>query len=239
MPRIAAITLSIFAILLTVVMGAVGANCHYVKKEQAEYTVGPWRPKTCPFPFYLDVQMKTHAEKEQIWSAAMSIHREVGGPLGYGPIFMPAENLSTRKSVFVVPVRPPHPHEKQKGGICGEMFPRAIMEMGDGLLLGALRYEVHIDTETLHKAEIILCTDRIALLNSIKDKFMKVQKRPMDFYAKHELMHLLVGGGHPTWGCGITCADPQFSKVTQTELSIIKRTYDPLCRAKTPQRGDE
>lgn len=219
----------IVLLLLSLTFGVWGINCHHAKKEAETYTVGPWTPKACPFPFYLDVKLPKEGDKEMVWKAAMELHAEVGGPLGYGPLFMPAENLSNRDGAFVVPVRPPNAEEKVRGGLCGPMIPKMMLEMGEGLVMGALRYEMHIASETLRRADIILCLDRINLLRSIKPKFLKVPRRTLDFYAKHELMHLLIGGGHPQWGCGITCADPHTRRVTETEIQIVRRAYDSLC----------
>ncbi len=239
MSKPVAVSLTIALVLLSLILGVWGLNCRHAKIESETYTVGPWKPKACPFPFYLDVQMSKESDVEMIWKGAMEIHAEVGGPLGYGPLFIPTNNLSNRDKAFVVPVRPPTATEKMRGEICGPMNPRMMLEMGEGLVMGALRYEVHIASEELRKADIILCLDRINFMQTIKDKFAKVPKHPLDFYAKHELMHLLIGGGHPRWGCGITCANPSTRRITETEIAIIRRTYDPLCRPDRVQRRDE
>jgi hypothetical protein len=217
------------SVLLSIVLMVVSVNCHHEKKEAKGYAVGPWTPARCPFPFYLDVQLKEEKDKEQVWDGAMELHAEVGGPLGYGPLFLPRENLSVAPDRLVIPVRDANTSEKAPNGLCSVEKP-FIPSVDATFVMGALIFHVDAVTQQLKSGDIVLCMDRYRLLRSIKDKFMRVPKHSLSMYAKHELFHLLIGGDHPTWGCGLSCAAPSTRRVTEVEKAIVKRTYDPLCK---------
>lgn len=219
--------------------GVIGINCHYQVKEEKTFRVSPWTPQTCPFPFYLDVRFDGKKDKEEVWEAAMELHREVGAPLGYGPLFLPSENLTVPPEKHIVPIRDASEREKRKGEVCGPVIPQIEAQFG-GLVMGALHYRVDVQTDTLANAYIVMCKKRIDVVRNLKGPLAKdMPRHPMSFYVKHELMHLLIGGGHPRWGCGLMCTTPTRRAVNAHELAIVKRTYDPLCKPKPPKQGHE
>lgn len=226
-------------LLAALISGVIGINCHHQVKEEKTFRVAPWTPRTCPFPFYLDVRFKEKEDREEVWKAAMELHREVGSPLGYGPLFLPSENLSVPPDKIIVPVRDAGYREKQKGEACGPVIPQLEAQFG-GLVMGAMHYRIRVADDTLAQAYIVMCKDRIDTVRKLKGPLAgKLPKHPMSFYVKHELMHLIIGGGHPQWGCGLMCATPNTRKVNDHELAIVKRTYDPLCKPKAQKQGRE
>lgn len=227
--------LGIIVLLSALVVGVFGVNCHYQVKEESAFRVAPWTPTTCPFPFYLDVRFKDKKDREEVWEAAMELHKEVGGPLGYGPLFLPAENLSIPPDKLIIPVRDALAHERKRGEVCGPIIPQLEAQFG-GLIMGALHYRVDVATDTLAGGQVIMCKDRIDAVRDLKDKISRLPKHPMSFYVKHELMHLIIGGGHPQWGCGLMCSAPTRRQVNAHELAIVKRTYDPLCKPNSKVR---
>lgn len=179
-------------------------------------TLVPWKTSACPFPIYLHSTLKNEKHNDSLWKAAMYFHREVGGPNGYGPMFMPASAINPARKITLIQVRDPLLTERFVGGICSDIINKKRFAVS--------HFKYRSKSGSLQGGTIIFCSNLTKHLTRLG------RSGNIEMYFRHELLHVLLGSGHLVKGCSLLCKVPSRTYMSYRERTAIEQLYKPCKR---------
>lgn len=193
-----------FLLILCIFLSA--STC---KGEQETFV--PWKSSACPFPIYLHSTLKDEKHNDALWKAAMYFHKEVGGPNGYGPIFMPASAINPARKITLITVRDSLLSERFVGGDCSDVVDKNRFAMS--------HFKYRSKNGSLRGGTIIFCSNLTKHLTRLG------RSSSIELYFRHELLHVLLGKGHLVKGCSLLCKTPTRDYLSYRERKAIEQLY--------------
>ena len=208
-------------------------NYYGQKKEIENYRVGPWSIAHCPFPLGFRSTLQRY-RPDVPWKMAQEINRELGPKLGYSvPVYVKASKVSPGS--VVVSVRASRPPERGEGNSCRipNLGPTAPVD-ATSLAMGFFHFKVLKAGKRLVGGTVVMCDRKFKKMVGLfkKPKWLRLYPGYWERYVKHELMHPIIGAGHPNWHLDVTHENAPQQSISGGVVKILKRIYDPFCKKK-------
>ena len=189
--------------------------------ELANWKAQGYTYKTCPFPIRYKNEIPNPTA--MLVEKTVASINQLGRKLKYGPIY------SSDRGRITITIAESTQEMRRPGGLCQPVHV-ADNQTSLPAHFSTFAWRAFTRTQELRDGTVFLCLQKHLNL-------AVMVKRPVDppdlhLILKHELAHPLITHQHPRYWCGLTCAAPSVTTITDQTILKIRKIFDPLCLPK-------
>jgi hypothetical protein len=209
------------------------ANYYGVRDEIKNYQIEGWKVTHCPIPFGLvdEVGLVGSPPGDRVgvvWRQARWLNKNVAPQLGFGrEVYVKAGDQPPKNAVITV--RLSKPSERTYRSRCWIPGLRERTPPPGGLSLGFFHFRVREADRRLVNSDVVMCRVKYEKMKGVIQKPPWLNLHDWGRYVRHEMMHPLMGSGHPDWSVDLTHAGALQPYVSKGTIRILRRLYGPVC----------